>query len=101
MTRLSSGEWNPESVTHLAELCHVSPEHLSRVWKLHTGQTPVQYLLDLNLEKAASHLKLSNITVLEVSQIAGYDSPGYFSRKFKERFLLSPAQYRKQMRKYT
>lgn len=101
MIQLGSGDWNPQSVQELASLCNVTPEHLSRVWKGQTGRTPVQFLLDLRLDRAAQQLKLSNVTVLEVSLSAGYESPGYFSQKFKERFQLTPAQYRKKMRRYT
>jgi len=99
--KLSSGQWNPMSVSELADLCHVSPEHLSRTWKEVTGESPVRYLKNLRLDKAARMLQISNDTIMNVADQAGFDSPGYFFRKFKDRYGMSPAQYRKQIRRLT
>jgi len=98
---MDSGEWRPESVQELAELCHLSPEHLSRSWKMHTGVTPVRYLNELKLEKAARLLQMSNHTVEYVAEQAGFESAGYFFQKFRQRFSMSPGQYRRQHRRFT
>lgn len=98
---LASGEWRPESVQELADLCHISPEHLSRSWKNHTGRSPVRYLNDLKLEKAARLLQISNHTIEYVAEQAGFDSAGYFFQKFRQRYSMSPAQYRRQHRRFT
>ncbi|MDA3852016.1 MAG: helix-turn-helix transcriptional regulator [Spirochaetaceae bacterium] len=100
-SRLASGEWQPESVAQLALLCNVTMEHLSRRWKEISGDSPLHYLQDLKLERAARLLGISNGTIDVIAQQVGYESEAYFYRKFKEKFGISPHQYRKQNRRYT
>ena len=95
---LASGDWNPVSVAELADLCHVSPAHLSRCWKIATGDRPVIYLRNLRLDRAARILTAMNITVADVAERCGFDSIGRFHALFKARYGVTPAAYRRARR---
>ncbi len=58
------------------------------------GQGPMSYLSDWRLQKALFLLDESNISVQQVAEKIGYQSPAAFTRAFAGKFGLSPSQYR-------
>lgn len=62
------------------------------------GQSPVEYLLALRLERATELLSRSNLGVAEVAQAIGFDDQNYFGRQFRRRFGVSPRAFRREMR---
>lgn len=80
----------------LSRLVHMSESYLIRIFKLHTGITPFQYLEQLRMEAAISYLLNTSFTIQEITQLTGYNSIHYFSRHFKQRYGLSPSQWRKE-----
>jgi signal transduction histidine kinase/DNA-binding response OmpR family regulator len=62
-----------------------------------TGQTPNDFILTVRMKKAAFMLKSQpELNISEISDKAGFNSPRYFSRVFKERYNMTPQAYRKQ-----
>ena len=53
-----------------------------------------QYLLRLRLNAACTLLKNSTTSILEIAQRCGYNNLSNFNRQFKERFGVSPRDYR-------
>jgi len=78
----------------LSLLVHLSESYLIRIFKLHTGITPFQYLENLRMEAAVSYLLNTSFTIQKISQLTGYNSIHYFSRHFKQRYGVSPSQWR-------
>jgi len=80
------------SVADLANHLNYSNRQLERIIKKYTGLTPIAFIREIKLQKAFSILKKKKfLTILEVSYDVGFESPAYFSRKFKERFGISPS----------
>lgn len=59
-----------------------------------TEMTLGQYILKLRLDKAANHLKTTNMTVTEVAFKVGIESPSYFTKAFKAQFGFSPSDFK-------
>ncbi|WP_459952348.1 ATP-binding protein [Dysgonomonas termitidis] len=60
-----------------------------------TGYTPNEYIIIIKMKKATILLKEEpNMTIAEIAYKAGFTSPGYFSKSFKEYYGLTPLQYR-------
>ncbi len=76
----------------LANACHLSASHFCRLFRQITGQSPVQYLLEIRLQEATTLLKRTNKSITEIAYKVGFDNVGYFSRKFKEIYGISPSQ---------
>lgn len=73
----------------------LSPRNLIRRFKDATGQTPVQYLQSLRLERAKHLLEASQEHFERITQQVGYEDGSSFRRLFKERVGLSPGAYRR------
>ncbi|OAB47320.1 hypothetical protein PBAT_06345 [Paenibacillus antarcticus] len=84
-----------EDVTReqMARFAQVSPEHFSRAFRMHTGQTFSAYLAMLRIRTSQNRL-LFNMPKLEnLAQEVGYKEGTYLSRKFKQLVGLSPTAY--------
>jgi len=73
----------------------LSAEHLSRVFKRSTGQTVFEFLRDIRIESAKSHLISSKLSVSEISDLVGFSSPTLFWRNFRKATGCSPTDYRR------
>jgi AraC-like DNA-binding protein len=85
------------SVTELAETAGLSTSHLSRLFKLETGLSPVDYLIKQRMEKTRDLLVTSFLSIKQIMAAVGYDpgSRANFVSQFKRHFNLSPSEYRK------
>jgi AraC-like DNA-binding protein len=82
------------NVTELADRLRVSREHLTRVFKEHTLQTPWQYVLRQKMLHACRLLKTTQLTHKEIAVALGYDTPAHFTRTFKHILGMTPGRFR-------
>jgi len=59
-----------------------------------TGVAPIEYVRSIKLQKAAVLLDKSQYTIREIAFMTGFGTPGYFSKLFKEKYNLSPSEYK-------
>lgn len=59
-----------------------------------TGRLLSHFLKEKRLEKAARLLKSGNLRVSQVARRCGFDSENYFRQQFRERYGMSPRQFR-------
>lgn len=59
-----------------------------------TGRLLSHFLKEKRLEKAARMLKSGNLRVSQIARSCGFDSENYFRQQFRERFGMSPRQFR-------
>ncbi|MCH4207673.1 MAG: AraC family transcriptional regulator [Solobacterium sp.] len=73
------------------------PEYkLARTIKKSTGQTFKDLVQQVRLEKAAQLLHSTDMSISDILYEVGYDNRSYFYRIFKERYHLTPSDYRNQ-----
>ncbi|WP_324673995.1 helix-turn-helix domain-containing protein [Hymenobacter sp. GOD-10R] len=82
------------TVQHFADALHVSPAHLGDVLRTHTGQNAQQHLHAALLEKAKHLLLGTSWSIREIAFSLGFENPSYFSRLFKQKMGLTPAEFR-------
>ena len=85
----------------LADQQNLSVSYYSELFKKKTGTSPIQYLLQLKIQKSYQYLYFTNKTIGEISQLLGFEDQFYFSRIFKKLTGISPALYRSQFKKNT
>lgn len=84
------------TLSSLAKMFCVSPEHFSRMFKKETGLGFSKYLNSLRLQYAEQLLRSAdgqNIT--QIAEICGFEDSNYFSKKFKEIYGSSPKKLQK------
>lgn len=87
------------SLSSVAKLHFVSPEHLSRTFKRETGFGFNEYLTLVRLRHAERLLKApEEMSISEIAYSSGFNDSNYFSDKFKRIYGQSPLKYRKENR---
>jgi len=78
-----------------AEFIGITAPYLSRCFREETGQTFIQYLTNIRMEKAKRALQDPLSKVYEVAFQVGYQEYAHFSRVFRKYTGYSPTEYRK------
>jgi len=86
------------TLPQLARLANTSERHLTRLFHRVMSTSPIEYLLQLRLRHATEYLEQEHLNVSEIAVLCGFHDSNYFSKKFKERYQVSPLQYRKASR---
>jgi transcriptional regulator GlxA family with amidase domain len=60
------------------------------------GQSPMAYLTELRLRRAAGYLSTTTKSVREIAHLTGYDNEASFSKAFSRLFGRPPGQYRRE-----
>ena len=79
-----------------ARECHVTPTHFRRLFKETAKLPPQQFLIQCRLQHAANLLIATRDSVAEIAERVGINNQFYFSRLFKEKYLTSPLEYRRE-----
>ena len=82
------------SVQHIADKLNVSPNYLSDLLKVLTGQSTQQHIHDKLIEKAKEKLSTSDLSVSEIAYELGFEHSQSFSKLFKAKTDLSPMKFR-------
>ncbi len=78
----------------LARSACLSPFHFHRVFRGMTGETPLELIRRLRMERAAARLIESDGAITEIAFDAGYETHEAFTRAFRECFSTSPSGFR-------
>ncbi|KQO08457.1 response regulator [Paenibacillus sp. Leaf72] len=81
----------------IADYLFMHPVHVSRIFKLATGENVSDYVLRLKMELAASMLANPALKSYEVALQLGYQNPNYFNKVFKKYYSLTPQEYRQKL----
>jgi two-component system response regulator YesN len=83
------------SLESVASAAQISPGYLSRLLKLETGFSFVDYLTRVRINRAVQMMADPSVKIYEVAESVGYQSQHYFSRAFKRVFGRPPVEFRK------
>lgn len=82
------------SLNTVAATVNMSPSYFSTVFSQETGQTFVEYLTGVRMDKAKELLMCSNMRTSDIGYEVGYKDLHYFSYIFKKNQGCSPKEYR-------
>ena len=86
--------FEPLDVDDMARAAGLSRAHFSREFRRTFGESPYAYLLTRRLERAASLLRLTDRSVMDVCLSVGLQSLGSFTSSFTRTYGMSPTAYR-------
>lgn len=78
----------------LAQAVHLSPNHISQLFRKATGKTIIEFLTDRRMKQACILLKTTTDSVQEIGEKSGWPNFNYFCSIFKKRMGMTPKQYR-------
>ena len=85
---------NDITVEDIAEVCGLNRSYFGKIFKEAVGKSPQDFLLNYRMVKAAELLKLTKLSVGDISNAVGYDNQLHFSRAFKNIYGVSPKNWR-------
>jgi AraC family transcriptional regulator len=87
------------SLYEISRYCCTSAFHFARIFKRITSYSPHQYLLGIRLKHGEMMLKNSLVPISDISYSSGFSSVGYFATAFRQKYNMSPSEYRNISRK--
>ncbi len=88
----------PLNVAAMAARAGMSERTFARRFLEQTGTTPLQWLLTARVRRAQELLETTGMTIDEVAERSGFESPVTFRARFQRTVGLSPATYRRRFR---
>ena len=83
------------SVSTLCDHFCISTSMLHSLFRKNMNNTAKNYINELKLSKSKELIRNSTHTLSEISEMLGFSSIHYFSKKFKSYFNISPTEYSK------
>lgn len=84
----------PITVEDMANRCNLDRSYFGKIFRETMGQPPQEFLIRYRMSKAAELLKLTDLSIGEISFQVGYPNQLHFSRAFKKVYNISPRTYR-------
>jgi AraC-like DNA-binding protein len=87
---------NPNlTIRMISEAFNMNPVYLGRIFKNGKGLFVMEYVNLVRIDKAKDMLSLSDTKIYDISTAVGFQTTHYFIKLFKEKFGVTPGQYRK------
>ncbi|MDQ0192505.1 response regulator [Paenibacillus wynnii] len=78
----------------VADCVSLHPVYVSRLFKQISGISISEYILNMKMEQAVTWLRSSDMKIYEISDQLGYANSQYFIRVFKDKFGMTPQEFR-------
>jgi AraC family transcriptional activator of pobA len=82
------------TVQYLASQMNLSPNYLSDLLRVHTGQNTQQHIHEKLIAKAKEKLSTTSLSISEIAYALGFEHAQSFSTLFKKKTNLSPLEFR-------
>ncbi len=82
------------SQSELSKQYHYSVSRFSNLFKQKTGYAPIDYFVQMKMQKACQQLDFTGNSVKDIAYSMGFDDPYYFSKRFRTVIGMSPKKYR-------
>lgn len=83
------------TANELAEEAYISERECYRLFRNSLGTTPTEFMISLRLQKAQELLRYTEKSIIEIAHETGFGTSSYFCKLFKQKYHLTPNQYRK------
>lgn len=82
------------TIEDIASSCRLNRSYFGKIFHENVGKSPQEFLITYRMSKAADLLKLTSLSIGEISLAVGYQNQLHFSRAFKNVYGISPRQWR-------
>lgn len=96
MIREQPGQpWNVQTLAEEAGYC---PDHFTRIFSAVHEQTPREFVISARIERAQQLMRETDLSIKKIANVLGYSSVFFFSRQFRDKAGVPPAQWRSALR---
>lgn len=81
-------------ISELSSIIHVCDDRLIRLFKEVTGETPIEYIMNLRIEASIKLLSSTDLSIADIAAQTGFGSATYMTRVFKQKLNTTPGKYR-------
>ena len=85
---------NDISVEDIAAFCNLNRSYFGKIFRNAVGKSPQEFLISYRMTKSTELLKLTDLTIKDISNAVGYPSQLHFSRAFKKIYGVAPREWR-------
>ena len=82
------------SLNELSRQYNYSVSRFSNLFKKKTGYAPIDYFVQMKMQKACQQLDFTDNSIKSIAFSMGFDDPYYFSKRFRTVIGMSPKKYR-------
>lgn len=83
-------------LTDIARACSISNTECCRMFKRQVGQSPMEYVKKYRIKRSLDFLENKNCSIMQVAQMAGFESQSYYTKVFRSIMKCTPQEYRKE-----
>lgn len=84
------------TIADLAECAMISESEVLRCFHNTISTTPIQYVKQFRIHKAAALLNSTNLKIVDIGSLCGFQEMSYFAKSFKKVYGCTPTEYRLQ-----
>lgn len=88
------------SLDTLGSIVHLHPAYLSKIFKEVSDENLSGYITDVKMQKAAELLEHTELKVQDIMKQLGYQKCQHFSKLFKDKYGVTPKEYRINRRQF-
>ena len=88
------------SLEALGEVVHLHPAYLSKIFKEVSDGNLSAFVTDVKMQKAAELLMQTDLKIQDVMTKLGYQKSQHFAKLFKEKYGVTPREYRVNNRQF-
>lgn len=82
------------TIQRLAEEVYLSPTYMCQIFKQETGDTIIEFLTKVRVDKAKELLKSPDLKIFVIAEMVGFENATYFTTVFKKMTGMLPGKYR-------
>ncbi len=82
----------PLGITEVAQHMELSQRQLERLFRRHTGLTPLRYYINVRLDRARGLITQTELSITEIANACGFTSTEQLTRAYKTRFGTTPTK---------
>ena len=88
----------PIRLPEVAARFGLTPQYFCTFFKEHFGRTLIQHINLLRIQRASRYLRETDLPIMEIGFLVGFENFSYFIKRFREVFACTPSEYRKKAR---
>lgn len=92
-TYINNHLYEPLPIDQICASFSISRSSLQNLFKDNLNTSPKRYINELKMARSKILIRKSEYTISEISNMLGFASIHYFSRKFTQRYGLAPSEY--------